>query len=77
MSHCETCGNQYDHSFLVVMNGKEHEFDCFECAVEALAPRCRHCECRIIGHGMENDGHYFCSAHCARESGIRGLVDHL
>jgi hypothetical protein len=26
---------------------------------------------------MENDGHYFCSAHCARESGIRGLVDHL
>ena len=24
-------------------------FDSFECAIHALAPRCSHCACRIIG----------------------------
>ncbi|WP_249133254.1 hypothetical protein [Bradyrhizobium sp. AUGA SZCCT0182] len=38
MASCETCGNSYDKAFQVVMNGKSHTFDSFECAIFALAP---------------------------------------
>ena len=55
MAHgqCETCGNQYDKAFHVSLDGQTHVFDSFECAIEALAPRCTHCNCRVIGHGVE------------------------
>jgi hypothetical protein len=43
-------------------------FDSFECAIHALAPVCAHCQCRIVGHGMETDGKFFCCAHCANHS---------
>src|SRR6185436_21090732 len=65
MAQCEQCGNDYDKSFQVVVDGKAHTFDSFECAIQALAPTCAHCGCRIIGHGMETDGRFFCCAHCA------------
>lgn len=77
MAVCETCGNDYDKSFDVVMHGKTHTFDSFECAVHALAPRCSHCDCRILGHGLEADGRYFCCDHCAEKSGVRGLRDRV
>ena len=75
MGRCEVCGNDYDKSFEVVMRGKRHVFDSFECAIHALAPRCEHCGCRIIGHGLEAEGKCFCCAHCAEESGVMGLAD--
>ena len=75
MARCEVCGNDYDKSFEVVMNGTTHTYDSFECAIEALAPRCSHCGCRIIGHGVESDGDIYCCANCARESGVTELVD--
>jgi hypothetical protein len=40
-------------------------FDCFECAIEALAPRCAHCRCHVIGHGIESRGRIYCCRHCA------------
>ena len=73
MSKCETCGNEYDKAFEVVMEGQSHHFDSFECAIEALAPRCEHCNCRIIGHGVESGGKMFCCAHCAEHE--HGLKD--
>lgn len=76
MATCEVCGNDYDQSFSVSMNGKEHTFDCFECAIQALAPRCDHCSCRVIGHGTQHGDTIYCSAHCARKAGVVGLVDH-
>lgn len=76
MATCEVCGNDYSDSFQVVMNGKEHTFDAFECAIHKLAPRCRHCECRVIGHGMQSGDAIYCSAHCAKQSGEQGFVDH-
>ncbi len=76
MATCEVCGNDYAKSFVVVMDGKEHPFDSFECAIQALAPICRHCHCRVIGHGLESGDDIYCSAHCARASGVAGLVDH-
>ena len=72
---CEICGNDYDKCFEVRMNGETHIFDSFECAIHALAPKCSHCGCQIIGHGMEADGVFFCCAHCAGENGIHELED--
>ncbi len=57
MPRCEVCGNDYDKAFTVTeKNGKLHTFDSFECAILVLAPTCAHCGCRIIGHGLEDDG---------------------
>jgi hypothetical protein len=50
-------------------------FDCFECAIHALAPVCDHCGCRVIGHGMQADGKMFCCAHCAGKEGVVELAD--
>src|SRR5262249_2279737 len=40
---CEVCGNDYDKTFQVTVDGEIHTFDAFECAIESLAPRCAHC----------------------------------
>lgn len=75
MAICEHCGNDYDKSFTISMAGKAHVFDSFECAIHTLAPRCAHCGCSIIGHGVEAARGIFCCAHCAEESGQHGLKD--
>ena len=67
---CDVCGNAYDKWFEVQMNGETHVFDSFECAIHLLAPRCDHCGCQIIGHGMEQDGAFYCCAHCASQHGV-------
>ena len=78
MAKCEVCGNQYDKSFEVVMGGDRHVFDSFECAIHALAPKCSHCGCQIIGHGMEvGDGKFYCCAHCASQHGVHELEDRV
>lgn len=70
-ARCEVCGNNYDKAFKVVpAGGRDHVFDSFECAIQALAPTCAHCRCRIIGHGVEKQGRYFCCAHCAHHAGV-------
>jgi hypothetical protein len=74
---CEVCGNEYENCFEVRMNGATHTFDSFECAIQALSPRCANCGCQIIGHGMEANGVHYCCAHCARQSGIHNLEDNL
>jgi hypothetical protein len=75
MAVCELCGNDYDKAMQVTVGGEAHTFDSFECAIHVLAPHCAHCDCRIVGHGVESDGRMFCCAHCARESGASGLAD--
>ena len=75
MPTCETCGNDYDKAFKVIVNGESHTFDSFECAINRLAPTCKHCGCRIIGHGVETDGKMFCCVHCAQDSGVTTLRD--
>ena len=77
MASCEVCGNDYRLSFEVHAAGAVHVFDSFECAIHALAPTCGHCGCRIIGHGVESDGHMFCCAHCAEQEGVAGLQDRV
>jgi hypothetical protein len=77
MARCEVCGNSYDKSFEVIQAGKSHVFDSFECAIHAIAPTCEHCGCRIVGHGMESAGRYFCCASCAAQSGVPEMKDRV
>jgi len=78
MARCEVCGNDYDKAFEVAMAGGTHVFDCFECAVHALAPRCERCGIRILGHGVEaGNGSMYCCAHCAGEAGVSGAHDRV
>lgn len=77
MGACEVCGNEYDKSFQIVMTGRKHVFDSFECAIHALAPTCSRCNCRIVGHGVEADGQFYCCAHCARQSGVPDVDDRV
>ena len=73
---CEVCGNEYDKCIEVRMNGESHVFDCFECAIHALAPKCARCGCQIVGHGVESAGVIFCGTHCARQNGVYALDEH-
>jgi hypothetical protein len=75
MPRCEVCGNDYDKAFTIVQGGESHVFDSFECAIHALAPVCAHCECRIVGHGLEANGEFYCCAHCASHRGVPTLSD--
>jgi hypothetical protein len=75
MARCEVCQNDYDKTFEVVQGSSSHVFDSFECAAHALAPRCRHCGCMILGHGVEVGDAMFCCAHCARRMGESSVRD--
>ena len=76
MAKCDLCGNDYDKAFTLTMaDGRTGTFDSFECAIQVLAPTCAHCRCRIVGHGSEHEGEFYCCAHCAREVGVKGLDD--
>ena len=77
MAKCDVCGNDYDKAFRVEMDGRSGTFDSFECAIHALAPTCAQCGCRVIGHGAEGDGNFYCCAHCARRAGVQGLDDRV
>jgi hypothetical protein len=77
MAQCERCGNEYDKALQIAANGESHTFDCFECAIAVLAPECGHCGVKIIGHGLEAAGRFFCCRNCAEASGVEGLQDRL
>jgi hypothetical protein len=72
MPRCEVCHNDYPQSFEVKMAGKTHVFDCFQCAIHALAPVCAHCSAKIIGHGIDVKGTFYCCEHCAAHQLERG-----
>lgn len=75
MARCDTCGNDYDKSFEVRKGEQTYTFDSIECAVHVLAPACAHCQCRVLGHGVEENGEIFCCASCARHAGKTGVRD--
>ena len=77
MARCDRCGNDYDKSFQIIVMGKTHTFDSFECAISTLAPKCGQCGTRIIGHGAEQDGQFFCCAHCAKQAGANAIRDRI
>lgn len=36
---------------------------------------CEVCGCKVIGHGVEAQGSFFCCAHCAHAEGVAAIVD--
>jgi hypothetical protein len=74
---CEVCGNEYDKPLEIVRDGASHFFDSFECAIHAMAPECEHCGCKIIGHGIEAEGDFYCCANCAHEEGVAAVLDRV
>lgn len=77
MARCEVCGNDYDKSFEILMGGRKHVFDSFECAIHVLAPACAHCGCKIVGHGVEANGTFYCCANCAHQAGKSEIRDRV
>lgn len=75
MARCDLCGNDYDKAFTMTRDGETRTFDSFECAIALMAPQCSHCKCRIIGHGVEASGRFYCCVHCAKVAGESGLRD--
>lgn len=75
MAQCDVCGNDYDKAFKVTQQDRSMTFDSFECAIHAMAPRCAHCQCPVIGHGVEVHDEIFCCAHCANHAGDKGVSD--
>jgi Rieske Fe-S protein len=75
MAKCDQCGNEYDKAFTITVADEKYTFDSFECAIQKLAPKCPHCGCRVIGHGVEEDGVIYCCAHCAGQEGATGVAD--
>lgn len=77
MAICDVCGNDYDRAFQVTAGDKTYTFDSLECAANKIAPRCDHCNCAILGHGIDAHGKFFCCAHCARQQGVQGATDRV
>ena len=77
MARCEVFGNDYYLSFEVITAGNRHVFDSFECAIHKLAPVCSNCRVKVVGHGVEANGTFYCGAHCARQEGATEAVDHV
>ncbi|MUM09286.1 MULTISPECIES: hypothetical protein [unclassified Mycolicibacterium] len=65
MAVCITCGTDCDQSFTVNWSGRSASFDCIECMATMVAPTCRHCGCRILGHPLRIGGRQYCCQHCA------------
>jgi hypothetical protein len=68
----------FEKAFQVVMPGDDpRTFDAFECAIHSLAPVCEHCGVKIIGHGVEAGGSFYCCAHCASMAGAARVSDRV
>ncbi|MFP5246400.1 MAG: hypothetical protein ACLGH0_06865 [Thermoanaerobaculia bacterium] len=77
MARCDVCGNDYDKSFEIRGPRGNGTFDSFECAIHKLAPVCANCGVKVVGHGVEANGTFYCGAHCARREGATEAVDHV
>ena len=60
---------------MTVPGGEPRTFDSFECAIHTLAPSCEYCGVKVIGHGVEANGSFYCCAHCASMAGASGVAD--
>ena len=73
MARCQVCGNDYARPLTIRVEERTGIFDSFECAIQAMAPTCAHCKCKVIGHGVEAGGAIFCCASCARHADLETL----
>jgi hypothetical protein len=55
VAKCSVCQNEYDKTFKSLRTGRP-KYLTVSNAIAAMAPTCAHCSCRIIGHGVEQEG---------------------
>lgn len=67
---CEVCGNNRGQCFEIRLGGESHIFDSFECAMDALTPKCAYCGSTFVGHGVQLGGTIYCSHQCANDSSV-------
>jgi hypothetical protein len=60
---------------VTVPDEDSYTLDRFKCAIHALAPVREYCGVKVIGHGVEADGSFYCCAHCAGMAGAEGVSD--
>jgi hypothetical protein len=75
MATCSVCGGDNENAFIIEAAGETYIFDTLDCAIQALAPKCANCGCRILGYAVEVSGKVFCCANCASNCGDPGLRD--
>ncbi|MGJ3402276.1 hypothetical protein [Glutamicibacter sp. Je.9.36] len=68
MQTCDICGNASETVFTLSRNGRSGRFDSFECAIHAMAERCAHCGCAILGHAVHHGPEAYCCQHCAEHA---------
>lgn len=68
MAKCDLCGNTTDYPIGVTRLDKSGNYDSFECAIHAAAPKCAHCSCTIIGHPTYAQGKVYCCDHCVPDA---------
>jgi hypothetical protein len=64
MPVCDHCGRDSARTFELIREGTNWTFDSFQCAIEAVAPRCAQCDALIVGHPIEQGALLYCSIHC-------------
>lgn len=65
MGVCDECGNEYDEAFEVRLQGQPESFDSLACALEAMTPRCAHCDARVEEPAASWGDRVYCSPNCA------------
>lgn len=74
---CEVCGNNDKECFEVYLGRERHVFDSFECAMNAMLPKCSQCNCQIIGQGVQLGEVIFCSYECANNWHVRDFEKYV
>jgi len=68
MARCEVCGNEFTKPVTVEWNGEQKTVDSFECAVQALAPRCEHCGQPVMNQSIQDDAPFYCCSVCEQKA---------
>lgn len=69
---CKKCGQLAQVPVIVQIGQRpQYTFDCLECAIETLGPRCTECGQVYLGRPVEIGGQRFCSAACAQRRQVR------
>ena len=59
MSQCRACGNKITNAIAILVDGEQQEFDCLECAKQALMPSCVHCGCFLKDQARLDQQHTY------------------
>ena len=72
MRSCRKCGQPAQVPVSIrTGDGPSYTFDCFDCAIEMVAPRCPECRRAYLGRPVTSGEHRFCSTACSQRRQVR------